>query len=57
MKSITITSLIFVLSFGAIQCINWSNITATELGNLPPSDFATITAAELSSIPPQVIFT
>ena len=53
MKSIT-TALLIVLSIGAIQCVNWSNITVTELNNLPPSAFTTITADQLASIPSDV---
>jgi hypothetical protein len=54
MKSITTTALLLLISIGAIQCINWSNITATELSELSNSAFSSISADELGSIPDQV---
>lgn len=51
---ITTIAFLLVLSIGAIQCVDWANITATELNDLPTSAFTTITADQLASIPPEV---
>lgn len=53
MKSTTITA-IFLVLVGTIHCVDWANLTAAELSQLPQDAFTTITASELGSIPPPV---